>query len=107
MLDDFLERIDLLGDSDEPYDVPGNATWQGNQILFRPIGQRRAPGKGDQLAVGPRREESGHGPILSSTCKRPSACGSLSKLPASRAILREAGSSDQSVKTLSVAGEMR
>jgi hypothetical protein len=70
---------------------------RANQILFRPIGQRRTPGKGDQLAVGPRREESGHGPILSSLDRASRADGlaKLSKLPASRAICRRAGSSIQ------------
>ena len=55
------------------------------------------PRKGDQLAVGPRREEPGHGPILSITgpCRRADGLAKLSKLPGLSRDLREAGGSDQ------------
>ena len=48
-LADFLDGIDDPADPHEADDVPGDATRQRDQLLFRPLRQRGGPGQHQQI----------------------------------------------------------
>src|SRR4249919_587615 len=72
VLHHLFERVNLVAHADETYDVAGNAAGESDEVLLGPVGKRNVPGKSDQPGIRLRREEPGHGPILSSldSCRR-------------------------------------
>ncbi len=50
--EDLFGRDDVLADLDESDDVAGDAAWQGNEMLRRPLFERRVPWQSEEVGVG-------------------------------------------------------
>jgi hypothetical protein len=47
----LLDRVDRAGEPDEAHDVPGDAAGEGDELVGRPLLQRRRPRKVEQRRV--------------------------------------------------------
>lgn len=64
VFDDLLGGVDLVTHADEPDHVTGDASGQGDQLVDRPVGQRRVPRLLQQPRVGLGGQEPRHLVIL-------------------------------------------